>query len=67
MENIFSLKPVDLYLKGITKQPDKLLEVIKNNGQYTMDWNWFIVKSFMNKLYFTKRKLFMIQLNIYNT
>ena len=33
--HFLSLKPVDVYLRGINKQPDEWQEVVQNNGEYT--------------------------------
>ena len=32
-------KPAEFYLRGINNISDKWLEVIQNNGKYTIDWN----------------------------
>ena len=61
VENSLNRKPAKFYFWGINKQPDKWQEVIQNNNEYTFDWNWFMVKLYMNKSYFTK----MIQPHTY--
>ena len=33
--------------------PDKWQEGNQNNRKYDIDWNYFIFKLFMNKIYFT--------------
>ena len=48
------LKPAEFYSRGINKQ-----EGIKNNGEYNIDWNLFINKSYMNNYILLHRKLFM--------
>ena len=55
MENFLSSKAAEVYLKGINKLQDK--EVTQNRGNYTIAWNQFIVKLFMNKLYFTETEI----------
>ena len=57
MENFFNSKPGEFYLRGINKLSDKWWEVIKNNCKYIIDWNSFIVKLFLYKLYFTKTEI----------
>ena len=37
---------VELTLREIKKLDDKWQELIENHGEYTIDWNWFIVKFF---------------------
>ena len=56
VENLSS-KPAEFYLIGI-KLPDKWQEVIQNN-EYTIDWNLFIVKSFVNELYISSNGNYM--------
>ena len=56
-ENVY-WKLAEFYPWGINKLPVKWREMIQNKGKYTIDWNKFIVKLFVNKLYFTKMKIF---------
>ena len=37
VENVFILKPVEIYLRGIYKQADE--EMIHNIDKHTIDWN----------------------------
>ena len=53
----------DFYFRGINKLPGKWQEVIKNNSEYTFDWNQLVAKLFMNKFILLKRKLFSTQPN----
>ena len=39
VENFFSSKPTEFYLRGINKLLDKWQEAIQNNGEYTINWN----------------------------
>ena len=50
------------YLRRI-KLPDKWQVIIQNNGEYVIDWHWFIVRLFMNKWYFTKTEI-IISINL---
>ena len=52
-ENFLSSKPVEFYMGGINKLPDNWQKASQNNDKYTIDRNWLIVKSFMDRLYFT--------------
>ena len=61
-KRFLSLKPNKFHLRGIKNLPDEWEAVMRNNGEYTIDSNWFIVKLLMNKLYFT---LFITRLYIY--
>ena len=38
-KNYFTLKPAEFYLRGNENLPVKWQEVIKNNGEYAIDWN----------------------------
>ena len=48
MEYFLYSKPAEFYLSGIKTLSDKWQVVIQNNYEYTINWNLFIVKSFMN-------------------
>ena len=37
VENFFSSKAAEFYLRGTNKLPDKWQEVIQNNGEYIID------------------------------
>ena len=52
VENLLSSKATEFYLKGINKLPDKWQEVIKNDGEYIIDRDLFIVKLMLNKFCF---------------
>ena len=47
----------ECYLRGINKWPDKWQKVIENNGKFTIDCNSFIVRLFMDKLYFINMEI----------
>ena len=59
VENLLEnfLKPGESCLRGINKLADKWREIIQDNGEYTIDWNEFILELFMNKIYFTKTEI----------
>ena len=39
VENFLSSKPAEFYMRRINQRPDKWLEMIENNGKYTVIWN----------------------------
>ena len=57
MENFLSLKLVEFYWGGINKIPDKWHELIQNEAEYTIDWNYIFVKLFIYKSHFTKTEI----------
>ena len=54
VKNFLSLIQAEFYLRRISKLPYKWQEAIQNYSKYTIDWNEYIVRLFMNKFYFTK-------------
>ena len=58
MENFLGSKRADFFFfRGINKLLEEREDVIQNNGEYTIDWNLFIDKLFVDELYFTKMKI----------
>ena len=41
--NHLSYKPTKFYMARIYKLHDKWREAIQFNGEYAIDWNWFII------------------------
>ena len=60
VKNLLSSKQAELYLRGISKLPDKWQEEIQNNGKYSTEWNSFIVKLFKSYI-LLKREFLMVQ------
>ena len=67
VENIFNSKPAKFYLRGINKLPDNWQEVIQNNGGCTIDWNQFVVRLLMNKLYLSETEIIYDSTQIFST
>ena len=57
VENFLTLKLAEFYLRRTNKLPDKWQELVQYNREFTIDWNWFIVKLFRNKSYLTKTEI----------
>ena len=52
VEKFVSSKSTEFNLRRINKLLDEWKEVIQTNGDYSVDWNEFIGKLFMNELFY---------------
>ena len=46
-KRLWIIYELDFYLSGINKLPDEYPDFTKNNGEYTIDWNWFMALLFI--------------------